>query len=75
VRRLSWKEGQELAGLPERIEVLEAEQRALHARLADPALYQAGATEVGRLQSRLTELSGQLTERYDRWSELAERAE
>jgi len=73
--RLSWKEGRELEGLPTRIEALEVEQRELHGRLADPAFYQSGGREVRAARQRLTELSNQLTVLYDRWSELAERAE
>jgi len=74
-QRLSWKERQELEALPQQIEGLEDEQRDLHARLADPASYRQGGSEIGAAQARLTELSGQLIVLYDRWSELAERAE
>ncbi len=74
-RRLSWKEARELEKLPPQIEDLEQEQSDLHARLADPAFYQTGGDKIGKLQARLEELSDQLTVFYDRWSELAERAE
>ncbi len=74
-RRLSWKEQRELAELPGRIEELEGEQKALHERLADPALYQGGGREIAVAQQRLSQLSDQLTLLYDRWSDLAERAE
>ncbi len=74
-RRLSWKEGKELEVLPGRIEALETEQKDLHARLADPAFYQTAGKEIAVVQGRLSELSDQLTVLYDRWTELAERAE
>src|SRR5262245_26557386 len=38
-KKLSFKEQRELEALPERIETLEAEQRALNAKIADPAFY------------------------------------
>ena len=69
-RKLTWKEGQELAALPARIEELEAEQAALHARLADPALYREAGGEVPALQARLAELEAGLAAVYARWEEL-----
>ncbi len=74
-RRLSWKEARELEALPQRIEDLETEQKALHAQLSDPAFYQSGGPEIGVSQAHLSELNDQLTLLYDRWSELAEREE
>ena len=68
-RKRSYKEQRELEELPKRIEALEAEQEALHARLADPALYQEG-DQVGSIQARLAELEGELKRAYDRWDAL-----
>jgi ATP-binding cassette subfamily F protein uup len=71
-RKLSFREGQELAALPGRIEALEAEQAALHQRLADPALYQAGGDGVAGAKARLAELEGELEQIYARWQALEE---
>ncbi len=69
-RKLTWKENQELAALPARIEALEGEQAALHARLADPDLYRQAGGEVPALQARLAALAAALAAAYARWEEL-----
>ena len=69
-RKLSWKENQELLALPARIEELEGEQAAIHARLVDPALYREAGDEVPRLQGRLAEIEAELAMVYGRWEEL-----
>ena len=73
-QKLSYRETQELAGLPERIAQLELEQTQLAARLADPALYQAGADEVRRVQERAQALESELEVAMQRWEELETRA-
>ena len=72
-RKLTWKESQELAALPGRIEELESEQATLHARLANPALYREAGDEVPRLQQRLGELAAELATVYTRWEDLESR--
>ncbi|MBK7670619.1 MAG: ATP-binding cassette domain-containing protein [bacterium] len=72
-RKLTWKENQELAGLPAKIEAMEAELAALHGRLADPALYREAGGEVPGLQARLGELAGELATVYARWEDLESR--
>ncbi|MFN2369619.1 MAG: ATP-binding cassette domain-containing protein [Candidatus Krumholzibacteriia bacterium] len=69
-RRLGFREGQELQALPGRIEQLEQEQAAIHARLADPALYREQAAQVPGLQARLQEIARDLPPLYARWEEL-----
>ncbi|HSR26237.1 MAG TPA: ATP-binding cassette domain-containing protein, partial [Candidatus Eisenbacteria bacterium] len=69
-RKLSFKENQELAALPERIAALEAEQAALLATLADPEFYKSAGPEVARLNARLPELEAELAAAYARWEEL-----
>ena len=69
-RRLSYKEKQELAALPGRIEELEAEQSDLHARLADPDLYRTAPDKVAAFKQRLEEIDGELPGLYARWEEL-----
>jgi ATP-binding cassette subfamily F protein uup len=71
--KLSFKESRELEGLPARIEALEAEQEFLHARLADPALYQGDGGAVAAAKGRLAELESELATAYARWETLEER--
>ncbi|MBN2886262.1 MAG: ATP-binding cassette domain-containing protein [Chromatiaceae bacterium] len=71
--RLSYKEGRELAELPERIEALESEQASLQQRLADPALYREAGDAAGALRSRLDEVEQALEAAYARWESLEER--
>jgi len=68
--KLSFKEERELAALPGRIEALETEQGALHARLADPGLYQQGGEAVAGAQGRLASVEAELAEVYARWEAL-----
>ena len=73
---LSYKEKQELEALPERIEDLEAQVEALHLRLAEPAVWQDGASPSGtELQQQAAALEAQTQQAYARWETLAERDE
>jgi ATP-binding cassette subfamily F protein uup len=67
---LSYKERRELESLPARIEALEAEQTALHERLADPVFYKRPAEEVAAAQRRLKDLEDELAAAYARWEAL-----
>ena len=69
-RKLSYKEQKELEGLPARIEALETEQAEIHARLADPRLYQAAPGQVAELKARMEALAADLAAGYARWEEL-----
>ena len=70
-RRLGFMEKRELAGLPAKIEALEAEKHALFARMASPDFYAAGkADESARAQARLAALETELHAAYARWEEL-----
>jgi ATP-binding cassette subfamily F protein uup len=69
-RKLSNKERTELAALPARIEVLEAEQTTLNTRLADPAFFRTAGAEVSRATARLAEIEAELAKAYARWAEL-----
>ncbi len=68
-RRLSYKEVQELAALPERIDVTEQARSAIYARLADPAVLRDGAA-VAAATARLAELDAELTSLTERWEYL-----
>jgi len=70
---LSYKEARELASLPDRIGVLEAEQAALQRRLADAGLYRAAADELRRVQGRLAELEAEIEAAMGRWEDLERR--
>jgi ATP-binding cassette subfamily F protein uup len=71
--RLSFNEKRELEQLPDRIAALEAEQSALQARLADPALYQEAPQDVTRCSARLEALEGEIDAAMQRWEELETR--
>ncbi|WP_407278406.1 ATP-binding cassette domain-containing protein [Aromatoleum evansii] len=72
--KLSFNEKRELEALPDRIAALEAEQTALHARMADPALYQQAPQEVTRIKGRLDELDTEIENALARWEALESRA-
>ncbi|MCB1928033.1 MAG: ATP-binding cassette domain-containing protein [Rhodocyclaceae bacterium] len=72
--RLSFNEKRELEALPDRISGLEAEQAAIHQRLADPALYQQAAHEVASLKARADAIEQELDEALVRWEALESRA-
>ncbi len=69
-RRLGYREQQELAALPGRIEALEIEQARVRTRLADPHLYRDAGDTVAGLRDTLAGLEGQLAALYSRWTEL-----
>ncbi|MCB2186036.1 MAG: ATP-binding cassette domain-containing protein [Deltaproteobacteria bacterium] len=69
-RSLTFKQKQELADLPQRIEALEREQAQLHERVADPALYARGAQEVAAISTRLAELELEMEEAFALWEKL-----
>ena len=63
----------ELDTLPARIEALEAEQTALAAQLADPALYAQDAAKARELQARHDAIDEQLLAALERWETLGAR--
>lgn len=70
-RKLSFKEKQELAALPEKIAGLESEQAALHRQIADPNVYKTNdPTKINSLKDRLQKLEAELETTYLRWEEL-----
>jgi ATP-binding cassette subfamily F protein uup len=70
-RKLSFKEQQELAALPELIEQLEGEQNLLHQQMSDPAFFKQPADKIAASTSRLDAIGKQLPELYSRWETLA----
>jgi ABC transport system ATP-binding/permease protein len=73
--KMSFKEKRELDEMPARIEKLEAEQRAITAKLADPALYRDKVQEVKALQIRFAAIEEALMQALTRWEELTAKAE
>ncbi len=69
-RKLSYKEQRALEQLPVRIETLEARQQELHTKLADPATYNEGGDMAKGLQEELAEVTAELTQSYEQWTEL-----
>jgi ATP-binding cassette subfamily F protein uup len=68
--KLSFREREELKGLPARIEALEARVVSLQARLADPALYQRDAEEARNVALELKAAEDELAAAYLRWESL-----
>ncbi len=72
-RKLSFKETQELAGLPKKIELMEKEKAEVMDLLNSPDLYKSNnPARVLDLNNRLTHLEADLEAAYDRWDELEE---
>lgn len=70
-RKLTYKEQQLLAALPDRIEALEAEQAALHQSMADPGFFRQDGSKIAAATSRLEALGTELGECYQQWETLA----
>jgi ATP-binding cassette subfamily F protein uup len=69
-RRLSYKDQRELAALPGKIQMLEAEQLELQTAIADPALFKSDAARATAALQRLQALTVELENAYSRWDEL-----
>jgi ATP-binding cassette subfamily F protein uup len=69
-RKLGYMQRRELTDLPRRIEVLEAEQQTLSARMSDPRLYQKDKTEIAAVKSRMDAVGSEIERAYRRWEEL-----
>jgi len=69
-RKLSYREQRELEALPARIEALEAEQRALNARIAGPEFYKEAADAINASLARVEALQRELADAYGRWAAL-----
>ena len=72
-KKLSYRERQELAELPARIEALEIRQAELEAITAAPDFYQGDASAVQATLTEFTELQTTLEAAVERWAELEER--
>ena len=72
-RKLGYKEQRELDALPARIEALEAEQKMLSARLADPQAYAKDPAGIAKAQSRHAQIDDELMAALERWEALGVR--
>jgi ABC transport system ATP-binding/permease protein len=72
-KKLSYREQRELEALPGRIESLEAEQRTLNAKIADPDFYSEPADVIKVAVVRLEAIGTELAEVYARWDVLESR--
>jgi ATP-binding cassette subfamily F protein uup len=74
-RRLSFKDQQELAAMPENISRLEAEQLRLQAAIADPKLFHLNQEQGKAALRRLQSLAVELENAYARWDVLESQPE
>ena len=72
-KKLSFKEKQELDGLPAKIEALEGEQANLNALRSEPEYYRQSPDVLARDQKLQDKLEHSLTSAYARWEELSKR--
>ena len=71
-KRLGFNEKRELAALPEKIENLEAEQAALQAEVSAPEFYQRPPDEIQAGLETLKQLTEEIEQAYDRWTQLTD---
>ncbi|HZE99977.1 MAG TPA: ATP-binding cassette domain-containing protein [Planctomycetota bacterium] len=69
-RKLSFKEKRELEELPGRIEALEARQKELHQRMAEPGYHRQGADRINAAAAELEQVGRDLEQAYARWGTL-----
>ena len=71
---MSYKETRELESLPAEIEALEAEQKALLARMHDPDYYRQPPDAIRADQRRSAELEALIDAKLERWHSLESRS-
>jgi ATP-binding cassette subfamily F protein uup len=72
-QKLSFREAQELADTPGKIEALERERDELGSRISEPAFYKRNPAEQAQVHARLAALPAELAAVYGRWEELEAR--
>ena len=73
-KKLSYREQQELKGLPEAIETAEEEQERITEILNDPESYKDPSFDAKHWSQLLESQEEKILEMYDRWEELCERS-
>ncbi|MFN8936687.1 MAG: ABC transporter ATP-binding protein, partial [Pseudomonadota bacterium] len=71
--KLGYIDQRELEALPARIDALEAEQRAIGERLADPAFFVADPVQAAAQAARHAQIEDELMACLERWEQLAAR--
>lgn len=69
-KKLGFNETRELKALPEKIEILEAEQQGIEAQIADAAFYQQDKQVISDTVNRLDDIQKELDGAYERWEYL-----
>jgi ATP-binding cassette subfamily F protein uup len=69
-RKLSYKEQRELEALPDLIDALEAEQKAIHDELADGSLFVRDPARAAQLAERSARIEEELYAALERWESL-----
>ena len=72
-KKLTYREREELEGLPARIEALEQEQRTLAAKIAGPDFYKEPADAITQALERVERVHDELLQAMARWDELESR--
>jgi ATP-binding cassette subfamily F protein uup len=70
-KKLSYKEQREFDALPDLIDALEQEQKAIHGELADGSLYLRDAERAQRLTERNAQIEDDLMAALERWEALS----
>ena len=73
-KKLSYREQQELKGLPDAIEEAEAEQERITELLNDPESYKDPSFDAKHWSKQLEQQESKILKLYDRWEELSERS-
>ncbi len=73
-KKLSYKEQRELDELPVLIASLEAEQKTISAKLADPDLYKQNPVQVKQLNERFAEIDLLLLDSLEKWEVIEARS-
>jgi ATP-binding cassette subfamily F protein uup len=69
-KKLSYNQKRELDNLPERIELLEAEQAELTTKISDPDFYNQPADNINQVLDKIKSISDELERCYQRWDQL-----
>lgn len=72
-QKLSYREQQELDGLPDRIEGLEKQQAELTTSMSNPEFYQQDPQAIAEATERSQSLETELMQLLERWEELSDR--
>ena len=69
-RKLGYMQQREIQALPQKIEALESEQKALYAILSDPMFYKKDKEEIAGVKAGLDRVEREIETAYGRWEEL-----